>query len=90
MTQRNPFVLALYGLSALLGLAALIIQRVGVSKAWLSGGMDSDSGDFLGIVYDPTILLRFNVVALVLLVLCIVILSATLVFQAARWKPAGS
>lgn len=87
MTQRNPFLLALYGLSALLGIAALIIQRVGVSKAWISGGMDSESGVFTGKIYDTAVLWQYNTVAVLFLVLGIVVLSAVLLFQATRWKP---
>lgn len=89
VVQRNPYVLALYGLSTLLGICALIIQRVGVSRAWISGGMDVESGVFMGKVYDTATLWQFNVVAILFLLLGIVVLSAALLVQAARWKPTG-
>lgn len=85
--QRNPYVLALYGLSALLGTAALIIQRVGVSRAWINNGMDGESGLLTGRIYDTATLWQFNVVAILCLLLGLMVLSATLVIQAAQWKP---
>lgn len=90
MVQRNPYVLALYGLSALLGIAALIIQRVGVSRALISGGMDSESGVFTGQVFDTATLWQFNFVAILFLLLGLVVLTATLVIQAAKWKPVNA
>lgn len=88
MVSKNPFLLAHSGFSALLGITALIVQSVGLSKARLSYGPDNEFDVFSGPTYDPTRLLKFNIFAAVFLVLAILCLIATLLFHASRWRPA--
>lgn len=82
-TPRNPYAIALWGLTAVMLLTAFILQKLGPSKAMYDDGVSS-------LTFDATTLLHCNIAAFVFLVLGVVFLLATLLFQASRWKPAAS
>lgn len=82
-TPRNPYALALWGLTGVTLLTAFILQKLGPSRAMLDNGQSSWT-------FDATTLLHYNIAAFTFLVLGVVCLLATLLFQASRWKPAAS
>lgn len=83
---RNPYALGLWILTGAMFLTAFVLRQLGPEMAWIPNGI----GDFASSTFDPTVLANYNIAAFVFLVLGIVCLLTTLVFHAARWKPAAS
>ena len=85
-TPRNPYALGLWILTGGMFLTAFILQRVGSEKSRVPNG----TGDNESFSFDPSMLSTYNTAAFVFLVLGVLCLLATLLFQASRWKPAAS
>lgn len=85
-TPRNPYAVGLWTLTGVMFLTAFILQRVGSEKSWVPNG----TGYNESFSFDPSVLSSYNTAAFVFLVLGVLCLLATLLFQASRWKPAAS